>query len=231
MLAKKRGSCEKTLTVATALAVAALVGGTLIGGCTGLPPGGCTEDSACDDGVDCTIDSCGADGVCVNDESGCGAPGCTEDSGCNDGVDCTADSCGADGVCVNDMSGCEDATGPVIDLGTAPDGACRRAGTFRARSLPSQSPARPRSSSPSPPQDGTPITGIGAVRGGRRSLRPLHHHKAGAGDQRRSERPGLLHAGYDQWTAPLPLTTIPDHLWSITATARIRSPLTPTSPM
>ncbi|MDJ0765936.1 MAG: putative metal-binding motif-containing protein [Myxococcota bacterium] len=71
--------------------------------------GPCTSDDQCDDGHDCTEDTCGNSGTCVhipdNDlcgflemcdlEDGCVPTGkdCLVDSHCNDNIDCTVDAC------------------------------------------------------------------------------------------------------------------------------------------
>ncbi len=75
--------------------------------------GECTSDAECDDGIDCTLDTCGFGGVCshtaidsqcaegqVCDETlGCVDAGCTTDIDCDDGIACTEDLCGAGGEC------------------------------------------------------------------------------------------------------------------------------------
>jgi hypothetical protein len=43
----------------------------------------------CNDGLDCSIDACDADGICSNDTTTC----CMEATDCNDNVDCTVDTC------------------------------------------------------------------------------------------------------------------------------------------
>ncbi len=75
----------------------------------------CDGDEDCDDGFDCTIDSCGVGGVCnhtpidsacpdgqeCDPELGCIDPGCGSDGECSDDIDCTVDICGAGGECTN----------------------------------------------------------------------------------------------------------------------------------
>jgi len=75
----------------------------------------CSSDSDCNDGFDCTIDSCAIGGVCshipINSlcaegercdvEKGCIAVGCTSNEECSDSIDCTQDICGAGGECQN----------------------------------------------------------------------------------------------------------------------------------
>jgi hypothetical protein len=76
---------------------------------TGTDTGPCTGDAECDDGVDCTVDTCTEDGNCVNipdndlcdylemcdSEEGC-IPldeECIVHADCDDGIDCTEDEC------------------------------------------------------------------------------------------------------------------------------------------
>ncbi len=61
----------------------------LLPGCPAVTP--CTTDADCDDGVDCTIDACGATGLCVNDAIGCVGPA---------GADGADGGTGADGLSV-----------------------------------------------------------------------------------------------------------------------------------
>jgi hypothetical protein len=51
----------------------------------------------CDDGIDCTADSC--DGSNPDEYSCTNEP---DDAACDDGDDCTADSCDAELGCVNE---------------------------------------------------------------------------------------------------------------------------------
>ena len=89
----------------------------------------CTADSECDDGVECTVDECDAEGHCgstpdnsqcayleyCHPENGCIPTGdeCKVDSDCDDDVGCTDDTCviasGGDNYCTNepDDSYCE----------------------------------------------------------------------------------------------------------------------------
>lgn len=78
-------------------------GGSGTGGTGGLPPGGqrCGSPEDCDDGDPCTLDACGADGLCssaakcapglVCCDGACGD--CCGDASCDDGIACTADAC------------------------------------------------------------------------------------------------------------------------------------------
>lgn len=88
-------------------------------GCTGpsvSTDGGqpCNFDSDCDDGLACTVDSCGVSGLCRHDgidercdpgmvcETGRGCvstASCASDDDCDDAIACTTDSCGVGGVC------------------------------------------------------------------------------------------------------------------------------------
>jgi hypothetical protein len=116
-------------------------------GCTGpaVPADGgesCTTDLDCDDGHECTIDSCGVSNLCRHDEvdelcadglvcesgRGCvSSASCASDTECDDSIACTTDSCGVGGICnhtpVNARCGagetCDTAMGCV-----APTGAC-----------------------------------------------------------------------------------------------------------
>ncbi len=55
-----------------ALVVFAAGGGIMfLPGCPMPPAVECTTDADCDDGIACTVDVCTADGVCVNDATGC----------------------------------------------------------------------------------------------------------------------------------------------------------------
>ncbi len=76
----------------------------------------CDRDEDCDDGLPCTIDSCGVGNACRFDpidercpgaqicEVGRGCvdePSCRSDEECDDGFRCTLDSCGVGGECRN----------------------------------------------------------------------------------------------------------------------------------
>jgi hypothetical protein len=80
------------------------------------PDGGmrCLIAAECNDGIDCTVDTCGVAGLCehspldrlcpmgqsCNATSGCRAGStCTTPADCNDMIDCTFDSCAVGGVC------------------------------------------------------------------------------------------------------------------------------------
>jgi len=90
-------------------------------------PPECTEDLDCDDGVDCTIDFCEADGrcsqtpndslcadgdMCTGVETCHATDGCRSGDplGCGDGVDCTTDACDPIDGCAStpDDSACDD---------------------------------------------------------------------------------------------------------------------------
>ena len=63
---------------------------------------GCRDDLECDDGVPCTTDVCGGDGVCRNE---------ADDAACDDGNDCTMDVCVAGTGCrstPDDTASCDD---------------------------------------------------------------------------------------------------------------------------
>jgi len=76
----------------------------------------CSTDLDCDDGFECTIDSCGVNMLCRHDgvderceagetcEAGRGCvttSSCSSDADCDDEVECTLDSCGVGGICNN----------------------------------------------------------------------------------------------------------------------------------
>jgi len=83
----------------------------------GPSDGTCSSDEDCDDGQECTVESCGVGGMCrytTLDERcpedapfcevgrGCvETPSCTSDTECDDGYECTLDSCGVAGDCRN----------------------------------------------------------------------------------------------------------------------------------
>ncbi len=99
----------------------------------------CTADGDCDDGHECTLDSCGVGGVCryegiderCDGEQTC-VPGrgcvdgdsCTADGDCNDDLSCTLDRCGVGGVCtftpVNER--CEGPGATCDPMGEGPTG-------------------------------------------------------------------------------------------------------------
>lgn len=72
------------------------VGLTLLSACPLAQPRPCMTDADCNDGNACTVDTCGGNGVCVNDPVDC-----------DDGDACTTDSCDArSGDCVHDPVDC-----------------------------------------------------------------------------------------------------------------------------
>ncbi len=107
--------------------------------------GSCAAGDApvCDDGVDCTVDTCDEekdectstadDSLCAENETcdaelGCvGGGTCTRDSDCDDDVDCTMDVCDTDaGTCSNtpDDSLCADGFTCDAELGCVSDQTC-----------------------------------------------------------------------------------------------------------
>ncbi|MEM9069147.1 MAG: hypothetical protein AAGE52_11605 [Myxococcota bacterium] len=91
-------------------------GGGRDGGSRDATTGPCSTDEDCNDGQECTIDSCGVGGECrfnpINERCpgeqicepvrGCvDEPSCTSDAECDDGFECTLDSCGVGGECRN----------------------------------------------------------------------------------------------------------------------------------
>lgn len=133
-------------TLLSMLAAVALIG--CAGGGSG-PDGGepCNSDPACDDGFECTIDTCGADNLCrhVEIDERCGAgevcesgrgcvtsASCDTDEECDDSIACTVDSCGAGNICnhiaVNERCGagesCDRSMGCVGPTGCTTDAEC-----------------------------------------------------------------------------------------------------------
>lgn len=134
-------ACSVTFVLAVALPSCA-------GGGSG-PDGGeyCNSDPTCDDGFDCTIDTCGADNLCrhVEIDERCGAgevcesgrgcvtsASCDTDEECDDSIACTVDSCGAGNICnhiaVNERCGagesCDRSMGCVGPTGCTTDAEC-----------------------------------------------------------------------------------------------------------
>lgn len=104
----------------------------------------CETSADCDDGVDCTFDSCEAgecehrpedalceDGETCDAESGCVGGGCTDDDDCDDGIECTLDLCESTGSCtwraMDELCGegqeCREGTG-CVDAGCTGDDDC-----------------------------------------------------------------------------------------------------------
>ncbi|MBI5499388.1 MAG: hypothetical protein HY907_04035 [Deltaproteobacteria bacterium] len=113
------------------IAILALTAAAVAGGCTATPAddvdvGGevgdnadavtrCSSSAECDDSIECTVDTCGADracqhnpidAMCADGEScvpgrGCIAGACTVDGDCDDGFACTVDTCGVGNLCEN----------------------------------------------------------------------------------------------------------------------------------
>lgn len=89
-----------------------------------IPTFGCVmgaDVSACDDGIDCTIDECLENGACehdpepraCNDFNDCTRERCDRNLGCvsvavvcDDGDDCTTDSCDPNGGCFSEGNSC-----------------------------------------------------------------------------------------------------------------------------
>lgn len=126
------------------LAATACSGGGTMPGDGGVP---CRTDLDCDDGHECTIDSCGVSGTCRFDEidercpdgqlceagRGCvSSATCSSDAECDDAIECTIDSCGVGGICshrpVNERCGagetCDVATGCTAPTGCSSDAEC-----------------------------------------------------------------------------------------------------------
>jgi hypothetical protein len=74
----------------------------------------CFDDRDCDDGFDCTIESCGVGAICqytaldarcdmgqtCDERRGCvSGTSCTSNADCDDSVACTVDTCGVGGLC------------------------------------------------------------------------------------------------------------------------------------
>ena len=100
----------------------------------------CTADPDCDDGFECTIDTCAVGGVCDHDPldalceagercsltQGC-ATGCTNDADCNDGVFCNGTEVCLRAECYAGMpADCDDGNACTIDTcDTVADGCSR----------------------------------------------------------------------------------------------------------
>lgn len=65
---------------------------------------GCTGAGDCDDGVDCTLDSCAEDGLCHHDAASCE---CLSASDCSADVACITATCTEAGTCDFDDGRCE----------------------------------------------------------------------------------------------------------------------------
>ncbi len=110
------GSKSSSLLLPAGAVLLALLAPGCSGGGTAPTDGGvpCRTDLDCDDGFECTIDSCGVSGVCRFDEidercpegqlceagRGCvSSATCSSDADCEDAFPCTIDSCGVGGIC------------------------------------------------------------------------------------------------------------------------------------
>lgn len=116
------------------LGIVALCGITMMtAGCSAVvpPPDACTVDADCDDGVACTVDTCGEGAVCVNDSTGCADP--------------------------------PEPPGSVVDLTTAPDDAVAKL-DVRSEITAVSIASPPVVEFTVTTANGTPITGIGALR-------------------------------------------------------------------
>jgi hypothetical protein len=123
--------------VVSVVVLAGCGGGGTLPGDGGVP---CRTDLDCDDGHECTIDSCGVSGVCRFDEidercpdgqlceagRGCvSSATCSSDAECDDSIACTIDSCGVGGICSHRPVNERCAAGETCDVGmgcTAPSG-------------------------------------------------------------------------------------------------------------
>jgi hypothetical protein len=112
---------------------------TFISNFIGVPE--CAVDTDCDDGSECTLDTCDAgacahvpaadDSVCAGGiccAGVCAAPDCASDAECDDGDSCTSDTCVSggtcDAVCQSDWPTCgldDGCCGEVCTAETDPD--------------------------------------------------------------------------------------------------------------
>ncbi len=104
------------------------------GGSAGTAGGGttlCTGAKDCADTDPCTVDTCGADGVCAHDPK-CTAPQvccdgvcgqCCSKADCDDQIDCTDDECFA-GFCTNTPGTCPNQTDYCSPTGCVPREEC-----------------------------------------------------------------------------------------------------------
>jgi len=107
----------------------------------------CLSDVQCDDGIACTVDTCGVGSICHNDPlddlcaagescnptTGCGmGASCMTDEECDDAIDCTFDTCGVGNLCnnnpLNERCGgtmmCDPSMGCVGAMGCTADSEC-----------------------------------------------------------------------------------------------------------
>lgn len=94
------------------------------------PPGECSIDDDCDDGVACTNDRCGAGGVCENE---------ADDASCDDSIACTTDACDVstgcahspvDSLCDDGVACTSDACDAVLGCRANPGHATCAAGSY-----------------------------------------------------------------------------------------------------
>jgi hypothetical protein len=106
----------------------------------------CASNEECDDGIDCTVDTCGVGGHCQNQPineqcedgeacipgRGCVAGACLTSDDCDDDVDCTVDTCSVDftcdhqavdALCEEDLAHC-DPTAGCVSVECVEDGDC-----------------------------------------------------------------------------------------------------------
>ena len=105
--------CDYRPTAGSPALTAGPTGGRI--GWLGFPSAtACSQDSECDDGIACTIDTCSL-GVCnFRPIAGCGS--CTTNADCNDGNACTTDVCGPLGTCeASQPVNCDDGDACTID--------------------------------------------------------------------------------------------------------------------
>lgn len=89
---------------------------------------GCNAPVVCDDGLECTLDTCLADGTCEYT---------TDNSLCSDGYACTQDVCIAEVGCIRvaDDPACDDDDPCTVDICT-PESGCEHAPEIAAECLP-----------------------------------------------------------------------------------------------
>ena len=111
------GQCDFDPAPGSPALTAGPTGGRI--GWLGFPEAfGCDVAADCDDSNVCTLDSCGAGGVCVF-EAIAGCEPCTGPADCSDGDPCTLDVCSVQGTCQNPVGNeggaCSDGIACTVD--------------------------------------------------------------------------------------------------------------------
>jgi hypothetical protein len=136
--ASGNGGATSTSSTVSTSATTSVTSSSSVSSSSGPP---CLSDAECDDGVKCTIDTCGPagcehapndaaceDGIHCTDDS-CGPSGCVHvpnDAKCDDGKFCTVDTCVVGVGCQHQHSdaGCDDGIDCTIDTCDEKTGQC-----------------------------------------------------------------------------------------------------------